>query len=492
MSKVCLTLSGRTLARDLEVLDKYRRWVDIAELRVDYLDPDERFHIRRFPELAGIPTILTVRRKIDGGKFVEGEGSRIVLLASGLAFADMEKRRNYAYVDIEEDLDVPSLEEAARTFGTRIIRSMQDMHGVPPNLPQRLRALRRNGDEIAKVAVMTRNLADVAAIFKAASETDDLEKIVLGMGAYGTPTRILAERAGTLMSYTNPCKECDFESTNVGQLDPIDLVDTYRFRDIRRSTRIFGVVGNPAFEFTTPAMHNPAFSRAGLDAVCIPLRADGLSGFFRLADEIGVDGISVTTPYKKDIVPFLRSRSDETDEIGACNTAIRGASGWHGYNTDAAGFSETLLEFLGKKHLRGRSVSVIGAGGIAYAVASELRRLGARGCVLNRTEVHAKELAERCSFAWGGLDSRGVALLDRYNDLIVQTTPLGMAEDEDPLALYRFRGREVVVDLVYPVDRSRLLMRAEAAGCAVLNGKEMFERQAKKQFSLFTGKEFPD
>ena len=79
-----------------EVLDKYRRWVDVAELRVDYLEPDERFHIRSFPQLAGIPTILTVRRKVDGGRFVEGEGSRIVLLASGLAFADTEKRKNFA------------------------------------------------------------------------------------------------------------------------------------------------------------------------------------------------------------------------------------------------------------------------------------------------------------------------------------------------------------------------------------------------------------
>jgi 3-dehydroquinate dehydratase/shikimate dehydrogenase len=45
VSKVCLCLTGKTIARDLEVLNKYRRWIDVVELRVDYLEPDERFHI---------------------------------------------------------------------------------------------------------------------------------------------------------------------------------------------------------------------------------------------------------------------------------------------------------------------------------------------------------------------------------------------------------------------------------------------------------------
>src|SRR5690606_25590078 len=97
-------------------------------------------------------------------------------------------------VDIEEDLDVPSLEEAARTFGTRIIRSMHDFTGVPPNLDKRIRSLRRSGDEIAKVAVMPSGLADVRELFRAARACEDLEKIVVGMGPFGSCTRVLAER----------------------------------------------------------------------------------------------------------------------------------------------------------------------------------------------------------------------------------------------------------------------------------------------------------
>ncbi|MBO6100756.1 MAG: type I 3-dehydroquinate dehydratase, partial [Spirochaetaceae bacterium] len=53
-SKICLSLTGSTLAEDLAILDKYRKWIDIAELRADYLNADERLEIRKFPELAKV------------------------------------------------------------------------------------------------------------------------------------------------------------------------------------------------------------------------------------------------------------------------------------------------------------------------------------------------------------------------------------------------------------------------------------------------------
>lgn len=494
MAKICLCLTGKTLARDLEILEAYRSKVDLAELRVDYLDPPERFHIRRFPEMAGLPVVLTVRRRVDGGKFVEGEGARIVLLASGLAFADADRRRNFAYVDLEEDLDVPSLEEAARTFGTRIIRSCHDFQGVPPDLARRVRALRRSGDEIPKIAVMPRGLADVAAVFAASRECGDGERILLAMGPYGVPTRILAERAGSLMTYATPKGFPDLEPAGPGQLDPAELADVYRFRSVGKATAVYGIVGDPLAATSSPAIHNPAFGRAGVDAVYVPFRADGLDGFFALAEELDVQGVSVTIPYKESIIPRLRTRTAEVDSIGSCNTAVRSAAGWNGYNTDARGFSDSLLAFMGRTHLRGKRVAIIGAGGAARSVAAEVKRLGGRACVLNRTLVRAKEVAERFGFAWGCLDERGIDLMDGYSDVIVQTTSVGMTgcADDDPVALYRFRGREVVMDLIYSPERTPLLARAEASGCAVLNGRDMLERQARLQFKLFTGRDFPD
>ena len=66
MAKICLCLTGKTLSENLALIEKHRTYIDIAELRVDCLDSDERFLIRRFPEQAGLPVILTIRRTRDG------------------------------------------------------------------------------------------------------------------------------------------------------------------------------------------------------------------------------------------------------------------------------------------------------------------------------------------------------------------------------------------------------------------------------------------
>ena len=203
MAKICLCLTAKTIAADLELLARNRGYVDIAELRVDCLDPDERFLLRRFPEQAGLPVILTVRREKDGGSFAEGEASRIRLLAQGLAFAEADRRKNFAYVDLEEDLNVPSLEEAARTFGTRIIRSSHSFNGVDADIPGKIRSLCRTGDEIAKIAVLARGSADALALVRAAGKARDVDKIFLCMGHYGVFTRILAERLGSQITYTS-------------------------------------------------------------------------------------------------------------------------------------------------------------------------------------------------------------------------------------------------------------------------------------------------
>jgi 3-dehydroquinate dehydratase/shikimate dehydrogenase len=494
VARICLCLTGKTLARDLEVLEKYRKFVDVAELRVDFLDPDERFFIRRFPEMAGVPVILTIRRKIDGGWYVGGEGARITLLSKGLAFADANRRRNFAYVDLEEDLNVPSLEEAARTFGTRIIRSYHNLSGVDADLAGRMRGLNHVGDEIVKAAVMPHSLEDLIQVYRAARETPGLEKILLCMGTFGESTRILADLVGSHLTYTTAKGEPDLPPGAPGQLDPREMADLYRFRSINAGTRLFGITGFPLRATASPSFFNAVFTQENIDALYLPFPAESPGAFMRLAEEIGLAGGSVTVPFKEAIVPFLGYRSEEVESIGACNTIVKGSRGWMGYNTDAPGFSDSLLAFIKRKHLKGRRITIIGAGGVARAVAAEVRRLKGKALILNRTVLRARELAGPYRFAWGALDDRGAELMEKYADIIVQTTSVGMEPDieADPLDLYSFSGNEVVMDVIYKPKMTAFLRRAAAAGCAVLNGYDMFLRQAQYQYSLFFGKEFPE
>ena len=493
MAKICLCLTGKTLAQDLELLERYRKYVDIAELRADCLDPDERFLIRRFPEMAGIPVILTIRRSIDGGKFVGGEGSRINILANGLAFAEADRRRNFAYVDLEEDLDVPSLEEAARTFGTRIIRSWHNIDGVDEDLAAKLFRMRRVGDELIKAAVMPKTLDDVIKVYQAARETNGLEKILLCMGEYGVHTRILSEYLDSKISYTTPREEGELPLGAPGQLDPQELAELYRFRDITKKTKVYAVSGYPLKVTDSPRFFNTLFKIEQADAVYVPIPADSVESLVRIAQEIGLLGISVTVPHKEAILPFLKNKSNEVISIGACNTMVPCDGGWTGYNTDAAGFSGSLLAFTGLKDLRHKKITIIGAGGAARAVASEVFRLKGRALILNRTPARARSLAAPYHFAWAGLDGQGADLMERHSNIIIQTSPAGMDPhpDEDPIEFYKFTGKETVMDLIYKPEKTRCLKRAEAAGCRILNGRDMLNRQARYQYMYYMNKEFP-
>jgi 3-dehydroquinate dehydratase/shikimate dehydrogenase len=505
MARICLCLTAKTLNHDLEIIEKNRKYIDLVELRVDCLDPDEHFHIRRFPEMAGVPVILTVRRKADGGYFANGEAARIALLSRGLAFAEMDKRHNFAYVDLEEDLEVPGLEEAVRTFGTRIIRSFHNLTGVG-NVTKKINSLLRIGDEIAKVAVTPYNLGDVLLIYQAAKETAKIEKIVFGMGSFGQNTRILAERLGSCMTFTSALEEPGVPIAAPGQMSPKEMVTHFRFREISASTKIYGVVGYPLTTSFSPLIHNAVFEHEKIDAIYVPFPAKGLDNFLNLAEELEMCGVSVTIPYKEQIIPFLRTVSESVQLVEACNTikavypkpedsAYQNKKPfWSGINTDTLGFSESLLNCIGKKNFRNCKITVLGAGGAARAVVSEICRLKGKCLILNRNPVRSRELAFNFNCKWGGLDRQNLDAMERYSDIIIQTTPVGTFPhvNDDPFELYEFRGHETVMDLIYNPPMTAFLRRAHVAGCTTLNGLDMLILQAKHQYQYFFDREFPD
>jgi len=494
VAKICLCLTAKTLERNLEILNKYRKYADMAELRVDCLEPNERFLIRRFPEQTDMPVILTIRRDVDGGFFNSGEGSRINLMAQGLAYADTDRRRNFAYLDIEEDLNVPSLEEAARAFGTRIIRSSHNVKSSCVDLLGKIRSMRHSEDEIVKLVVPVNTTRDVLDLLRAGKECPGQEKILIALGHLGVYSRILAEQFGSFISYASAFSEPDTPVIAQGQLDIKELAKLYRFRSITTNTKVYGITGFPPNAARNLHFFNMIFGLEDIDSVYVPFPMDSLDTFMELAQELSVKGLSVTVPYKEAIIPFLEGQSPDVQNIKACNTLCHSPHGWMGANTEARGFSDSLLAFLGKSNLKRMRVTVIGAGGAARAVASELYRLGAKALILNRTVHKARNLASSYKFTWGGLDNRGIDMMDKYSDIIIQTTSAGMEGNDpgDPVAMYSFCGQESVMDLLYRSEKTDFLKRAADAGCRVQNGYDMFIRQAQFQYALFTGKEFPE
>ncbi len=493
-TKICLVLNSLTIRENLALVDLYRHLIDCVELRVDCLAPDERLQFRSFPEIADIPCILTIRRKSDGGQFVEGEGSRTALLARGLAFADTDPRKNFAYIDLEEDIQVPSIEEAARAFGTRIIRSVHEMNGPISDIAARVRRLRKTKDEIAKIAFMPRNLSDVTNLFREAKTLENEDYILIAMGPYGLPSRVLAPVVGSCVTFVSSEESIRQAGNLLGHLDPVTINETYRVRSITDATRVFGVTGNPLTATSSPAIHNSGYARQGIDAVYVPIRAETVEEAIDFADTIGITGLSVTFPFKETVLPNLQAISEQTGEIGACNTILKTDEGWEGFNTDAPGFSRALLEFLGRRDLRRMRIAIIGAGGAAKAIAHAVRALGGKACVFNRTTDKARELAQQYNFKWASLDPGNRILLESYSDVIIQTTNVGMSPDADvdPIEFFSFTGREAVYDVIYHPERTKMLKRAQKAGCRVSNGYTMLQYQAYIQYKLFTGVDYAE
>lgn len=493
---ICMTLTGKTLKEDLELIEKYRKYIDVVELRADHLDDDEKPHIKKFPSMAGLPCILTIRRKVDGGIYTDGEAARAVLFAKALSFVEADQEKNFAYVDFEEDFQVASLQDAALAYGVRIIRSMHAMNNPIGNLAQKLAKLKVTDYEIPKIAFMPESLDDVKHVFDEARKLKDSNHILLAMGPMGVATRILSAKIKNFLTFTSP-QETISKVQNLGHIDPITLNDVYHFRSINEDTRVYGITGYPLLKTSSPELHNAGYQKHKMNAVYIPMPAPNFKDVLNFADSIGVMGMSVTIPHKENVFNEVTDMEKTAKDIGACNTLVRTSEGhWKGYNTDAPGFEKSLLEFLGEKNLAHKKVAIIGAGGASRAIAYAVKELKGKACIFNRTLARAQELADEYGFKAAKLGHESLEILKKYNDVIIQTTSVGMNStevsntDNDPLHFYDFTGKEKILDIIYVPAVTPMMARASKAGCKVCNGYDMLRYQGYEQFRLFTDNDY--
>ncbi len=201
---------------------------------------------------------------------------------------------------------------------------------------------------------------------------------------------------------------------------------------------------------------------------------ESLSAFLQKAD---FDGINVTIPYKKDVVPFCSDLSPIAKELGSVNTIVRTKEGkLIGHNSDYFGFlsmvRRTGIDLSGKK------VLVLGTGGASVTVCAVLKTLHAHTVQISRN----------------GPDHYGNLHLHHDASLIVNTTPVGMYPNNgtSPLVLSQFKKLEGVLDLIYNPSATKLLLDAQALGVKTENGLWMLVAQAKESAQWFTGTDIPD
>ncbi|HJW30488.1 MAG TPA: shikimate dehydrogenase, partial [Saprospiraceae bacterium] len=187
-------------------------------------------------------------------------------------------------------------------------------------------------------------------------------------------------------------------------------------------------------------------------------------------------GFNVTIPYKTQIIPFLDELDEEARQIGAVNTIVKvGDYRWKGYNTDASGFRDSLLNWFGGKSLPAKAL-VLGTGGASKAISYALDQLGTSADLVSR-HFHGR-------YTYAELD---LEVIETYK-LIINTTPVGMHphEDQFPLIPYQFLTADHwLYDLIYNPVNTLFLRRGSQAGAMTKNGLEMLHLQAEQAWSIW-------
>jgi shikimate dehydrogenase len=270
---------------------------------------------------------------------------------------------------------------------------------------------------------------------------------------------------------------------------------------ISGETKLCGIIGDPVEHTMSPAMHNVAFEKLGLDYLYLPFRVRGeeLGKAIDGMRALNIRGLNVTIPHKVSVIPFLDELDPLVEGIGAVNTIVNDDGVLTGYNTDATGFLQTLVEEGVEPS--GKNVVILGAGGASRAISFILAEREANLVILNRLlELDwAEELAGKISQIFKKevealeLDEKNLARVLEKADIVVNATSVGMHPkiDETPLPSKLLKPDLVVFDIVYNPIKTRLLLEAEAAGARTFSGLNMLVWQGALAFEKWTGRKAP-
>ena len=268
-------------------------------------------------------------------------------------------------------------------------------------------------------------------------------------------------------------------------------------------TALVGVLGDPVRHSLSPAMHNAALAALKLDWVylALPTPPQQLASVVQALAAIDCRGLNVTIPHKQAVASLCQERTALAERLGAVNTLVpRGDGSWLGTNTDVEGFLAPLRQRDPAAWPDCQAV-VLGCGGSARAVVAGLVELGVgRIMVAARRPEALRSFHSSCNswapqlqpLTWDALSVH----LDEL-DLLVNTTPVGMASGSDPDAarrcpllpkqVDRLPPDSTVYDLIYTPRPTALLRAATERGCQTVDGLEMLVQQGAAALRIWTG-----
>jgi shikimate dehydrogenase len=264
-----------------------------------------------------------------------------------------------------------------------------------------------------------------------------------------------------------------------------------------RQPLLAGLIGWPVHQSKSPVIHEHWLKTLGIDGIYarFPVKPGEVEAALRAMGALGIVGAQATMPHKRACFEAVDTLTDAAKSLGAVNTVTVQADGsLQGHNTDLAGFIEPLAD----QDIRGRTVTVMGAGGAAAAVVVGLAsKQPAQINIINRSAIGIDQLLKDVSGALGNItvDHGGWDQVSRMldgNAILVNATSLGMA-GQPPLMidLSPLPADALVYDIITHPYETDLLKAAARRGLATRDGLHMLIGQAREAFALFYGQPAP-
>jgi len=244
----------------------------------------------------------------------------------------------------------------------------------------------------------------------------------------------------------------------------------------------FLVIGNPIEHSLSPELHNYWIKKNSIDAIYEKqkLNEDQLEQYISQVKDNKINGINVTVPFKKTIIPYLDELSTEAKSTQSVNTIYQKDNKVIGHNTDIFGFRTSIEQT--EYDLNKKEVLILGAGGVVPSIIFSLIKMKvSKITISNRTKEKAENLKKLYKdveiIKWGDISNF---------DMIINSTSLGLKkEDNLNFDFSSISGNKFFYDVIYNPSETNFLKIGRELGNKTLNGKLMFIYQAMSAFNIW-------
>lgn len=241
--------------------------------------------------------------------------------------------------------------------------------------------------------------------------------------------------------------------------------------------RTFGIIGFPlSHSFSQKYFTQKFLDEYISNALFLNFPIDSVKDLPKLLKSVSeLKGLAVTIPYKKQVLPYLETTTDDVKAIGACNCIKVNSGKMYGFNTDVVGFEKSFVTHLQPHHTQ---ALILGSGGASAAVEFVLKKLGIGYTIVSRTVTSSNMLR---------YEDMNKEVMEKYT-VIINSTPLGTYPkvDEAPLIPYHLlTSKHYLFDLVYNPPLTKFLLLGEEKGAAIQNGYDMLTIQAEENWKIW-------